>query len=64
MSSTSVSSAFLNGISETAGQIKTKLYLGPPCGGGSVLIFFHFNFFLFFSSVFSFSDQTRSRFIY
>ena len=41
MSSASVSSAFSNDISETAGQIKTKLYLGTPWGGGG-LIFFHF----------------------
>ena len=34
MSSASVSSAFSNDISETAGQIKNKLYLGPPRGGG------------------------------
>ena len=34
MSSASVSSAFSNDIYETAGQIKTKFYLGPPWAGG------------------------------
>ena len=37
VSSASVPSAFSNDISETAGQIKTKLYLGPQWGvGGGV----------------------------
>ena len=34
VSSASVSSAFSNDISETAGQSKIKLSLGPPWGGG------------------------------
>ena len=37
------SSAFSNDISETAGQIKTKLYLGLPWGGRKCIdFFFHF----------------------
>ena len=62
VSSASVSSAFSNDISETVGQIKTKLYLGPPWGGGSVFFFppwgggesVFFFFFFFFIFIFFF----------
>ena len=40
MSSASVSSVFSNDSSKTAGQIKTKLYLGPP---GGCIDFFSFS---------------------
>ena len=45
---------------DTAGQIKTKLYLGPPWDGGSVLIFFPFLFFFTISSVLKYNSGNRT----